>query len=64
MAMARVCVLCRRQPAEAPWLPFCSERCKLQDLAAWVDGRYRVAAEPVSEDSEPEDGSTSGTTDN
>ncbi len=30
------------------WRPFCSERCKLQDLAKWADGTYRVAAEPVN----------------
>jgi endogenous inhibitor of DNA gyrase (YacG/DUF329 family) len=28
--------------------PFCSERCRLLDLARWVDGDYRVAGEPVS----------------
>jgi len=33
------------QPA---WTPFCSERCKLQDLAKWVDGEYRIPAEPVT----------------
>ena len=37
-----VCVFCRRQPVEAAWRPFCSERCKLQDLARWADGTYRV----------------------
>ena len=30
------------------WRPFCSERCKLQDLARWADGTYRVAADPVN----------------
>ena len=55
MSMSRVCVFCRREPAEAPWVPFCSERCKLQDLARWIDGRYRVAAEPIDRDSEPGD---------
>jgi endogenous inhibitor of DNA gyrase (YacG/DUF329 family) len=30
--------------------PFCSERCRLLDLARWIDGDYRVAAEPVSPD--------------
>jgi len=33
---------------EAKWRPFCSERCKVQDLAHWADGTYRVAAEPVN----------------
>jgi endogenous inhibitor of DNA gyrase (YacG/DUF329 family) len=43
-------VYCRRQPAQAPWEPFCSERCKLQDLAKWIDGHYRVPAEPIPEE--------------
>ena len=47
---ARVCVFCRRFPVHQSWQPFCSERCKLQDLAKWVDGQYRVAAEPLSPD--------------
>ena len=29
------------------WRPFCSERCKLQDLARWADGDYRIPADPV-----------------
>jgi endogenous inhibitor of DNA gyrase (YacG/DUF329 family) len=33
---------------EPRWRPFCSERCKLQDLANWADGSYRVAAEPIN----------------
>jgi len=41
-------VFCRTNPVEARWRPFCSERCKLQDLAHWADGTYRVAAEPVN----------------
>ena len=43
-----LCVYCRKHPVEAKWRPFCSERCKLQDLAHWADGTYRVAAEPVN----------------
>ena len=44
-----LCVFCRRQPADGEWRPFCSERCKLQDLARWADGVYRVAGEAVDE---------------
>jgi hypothetical protein len=29
------------------WRPFCSERCRNEDLAQWADDRYRVAGEPV-----------------
>jgi len=51
------CPTCRR---DAPWegnkyRPFCSDRCRLLDLAAWADERYRFPGEPV-----PEDASTDG----
>jgi len=49
-----VCVLCRRHPVEPSWRPFCSERCRLQDLARWVDGTYRVASETVSDPDDTE----------
>ncbi len=49
-----LCVFCRLRPVDPEWRPFCSERCKLQDLARWVDGDYRVAGEAVSEPEEPD----------
>jgi uncharacterized protein len=55
---ARLCVYCRKQPAAPEWVPFCSERCKLLDLARWVDGEYRIAGEPVSSDADPDDPSS------
>jgi endogenous inhibitor of DNA gyrase (YacG/DUF329 family) len=48
----RLCVLCRVHPVDPVWRPFCSERCKLQDLARWADGRYRVAGEPATTDTD------------
>jgi endogenous inhibitor of DNA gyrase (YacG/DUF329 family) len=48
-------VFCRREPAQAPWTPFCSERCKLQDLARWIDGTYRVPAETRPADTNEDD---------
>jgi len=47
-----LCVLCRRHPVDPAWRPFCSERCKRQDLARWADGSYRVPGTSVPE---PED---------
>jgi endogenous inhibitor of DNA gyrase (YacG/DUF329 family) len=47
MGEARPCVLCRARPADDRWKPFCSERCRNEDLARWAEGRYRVPAEPV-----------------
>ncbi len=31
------------------WRPFCSEGCKLRDLAKWVDGDYWIPGEPIKE---------------
>jgi endogenous inhibitor of DNA gyrase (YacG/DUF329 family) len=58
----RVCVFCRRHPVDPEWRPFCSERCKMQDLARWADGTYRVAAEPI-DDAEGDDDSLTSESD-
>jgi endogenous inhibitor of DNA gyrase (YacG/DUF329 family) len=50
-----LCVFCRRHPVDPDWRPFCSERCKLRDLARWIDGGYRVAGDSVSESDDQED---------
>ena len=47
MGDARLCVLCGKHPVEQRWRPFCSERCRNEDLARWADGRYSVPGEPV-----------------
>jgi endogenous inhibitor of DNA gyrase (YacG/DUF329 family) len=59
MAELPRCAFCRTHQVDPAWRPFCSERCKLQDLARWADGTYRVAGEPVIEP----DGDTSTTDD-
>jgi len=44
------CPTCGKSVAWTPenaWRPFCSERCRTQDLAAWASEKYRV---PVVED--------------
>jgi endogenous inhibitor of DNA gyrase (YacG/DUF329 family) len=48
MGEAPVCAQCRRHPVDDRWRPFCSERCRNEDLARWADGRYRVPADPAS----------------
>ncbi len=40
-----MCVVCHTRPADPDWRPFCSERCGTEDLARWVDGRYRIASD-------------------
>jgi endogenous inhibitor of DNA gyrase (YacG/DUF329 family) len=47
MGETRLCVVCRRAPVDDRWQPFCGERCRNEDLARWVDGRYWVAGDPV-----------------
>jgi len=37
---------------QAPFFPFCSERCKLIDLGAWLDVEYRITSDPQSKESE------------
>jgi hypothetical protein len=44
------CVFCRKRPAAPAWRPFCSERCRLLDLARWIDGDYRLPGDPASPD--------------
>jgi endogenous inhibitor of DNA gyrase (YacG/DUF329 family) len=31
------------------WRPFCSERCKLIDLGAWISEQHSIPGEPVPE---------------
>jgi len=50
---APLCASCRQRQVEEAWRPFCSERCKLQDLTRWLDGAYRVPGDPVPADDGP-----------
>ncbi len=51
------CPNCRKPaPWEGnPFRPFCSERCRLVDLGAWMDEEYRIPDEKKAEDEEMED---------
>ncbi len=46
------CPTCRNETAwdDNPHRPFCSDRCRLIDLGAWIEERYRVPAEEVEYD--------------
>ena len=37
--------------SENTFRPFCSERCKTNDLGAWADESYRIPIAPSSSDS-------------
>jgi endogenous inhibitor of DNA gyrase (YacG/DUF329 family) len=55
----------REDPATLPrFFPFCSERCKLIDLGAWLDANYRIPSRPDDESDHPtENGSRTDNTD-
>jgi uncharacterized protein len=56
------CPTCQRElhwSAQFPWRPFCSERCKLIDLGAWLAEERRIpdeegSGEPAAQ-SDPQD---------
>jgi len=58
-----VCPTCKRpikvaeDAAGLPqFFPFCSERCRLIDLGAWLDAEYRIPARPDEESEESRPG--------
>jgi endogenous inhibitor of DNA gyrase (YacG/DUF329 family) len=57
MGEARLCVLCRARPVDDRWRPFCSERCRNEDLARWAEGSYHVPGEhePPNDDNASND---------
>lgn len=58
MARPIRCPICRREVSWKgnPYRPFCSERCRLIDLGAWSEGRYRIPGKKIDRESEKEDG--------
>jgi endogenous inhibitor of DNA gyrase (YacG/DUF329 family) len=47
------CPTCQRPVewnAAAKWRPFCSERCRLLDLGAWMTERHAIPGEEISPD--------------
>jgi endogenous inhibitor of DNA gyrase (YacG/DUF329 family) len=44
-----LCVYCRQHPVNPAWRPFCSERCKTQDLARWAGESYRVPGDTITD---------------
>jgi uncharacterized protein len=48
------CPICRKPTDSATHrdFPFCSERCRVNDLGAWATGQYKIS-EPALELEEP-----------
>ena len=52
------CPTCRREAPwdpTNPWRPFCSERCRLIDLGAWLEERHAIPGEPALDEPQDED---------
>lgn len=55
MAVRRVkCPTCQREIdwSQSPFRPFCSERCKLIDLGAWLTEKHAIPGEPAPDEAE------------
>jgi endogenous inhibitor of DNA gyrase (YacG/DUF329 family) len=57
MPLAVKCPICQTQVSwdGNPHRPFCSERCRLIDLGAWTEGRYRIPGARREQDSDLDD---------
>jgi hypothetical protein len=46
------CPTCQREIdwSQAPFRPFCSERCKLIDLGAWLAEKHAIPGEPAPDE--------------
>ena len=42
----------KKQSKESDFFPFCSERCRLIDLGAWLDASYKVVSNLQSQESD------------
>jgi endogenous inhibitor of DNA gyrase (YacG/DUF329 family) len=51
------CPTCRRQIdwANAPFRPFCSDRCRLIDLGAWLSEKHAIPGDARTHDPQAED---------
>ena len=51
------CPLCKKvlPHINVPTFPFCSDRCRLEDLNNWVEGNYKVSR-PVDPTDQEEEG--------
>lgn len=49
-----LCPICKKNPVEPAFRPFCSKRCADADLSRWLTGAYVL---PVEDGDEVQDGS-------
>ena len=51
----QACPICER-PAAAKFRPFCSARCKDEDLRRWLAAEYRIPSRPGLENEDEDSG--------
>jgi endogenous inhibitor of DNA gyrase (YacG/DUF329 family) len=56
------CPVCRKEDTaelsdgkRSKYYPFCSDRCKLVDLGAWLDSKYMITSSQASQDPDVND---------
>jgi endogenous inhibitor of DNA gyrase (YacG/DUF329 family) len=68
--MKPICPVCNKivqetikeHSKEATFFPFCSKRCKLIDLGAWLDSEYKLVSKLQTQDSDEPSGTSSDST--
>jgi endogenous inhibitor of DNA gyrase (YacG/DUF329 family) len=51
------CPICRKEvQLTDPFMPFCSDRCRLIDLGKWASEEYRISTPAVPQPEGEEDG--------
>jgi endogenous inhibitor of DNA gyrase (YacG/DUF329 family) len=61
VAQRLLCPTCRRPiewSEQFPQRPFCSERCRLIDLGAWLSEKHAIASDPAEGPGDPPPGPT------
>ena len=50
------CPICGKEvEPDGPFVPFCSDRCRILDLGNWASGKYVIEGKPATSESEKED---------
>ncbi|MHC4645286.1 MAG: DNA gyrase inhibitor YacG [Planctomycetota bacterium] len=57
--MNHICPVCKKsvkgspeqRPEQTSFFPFCSSRCRLIDLGAWLDASYKIVSESTAQQS-------------
>ena len=54
MAVRWKCPICKKDTEPlSKWFPFCSDRCRVLDLANWADEKYVISRPASSEELRP-----------